>query len=63
MNLLATNLTYHIDSQPHNIIAKAKAVMDENAELKRQINYYKGINWKGTRPVVQGLFEYCDNKE
>ena len=36
-----------------------QTLADENAELKKQNNYYKAIKWRETRPVVQAVLQYC----
>jgi hypothetical protein len=39
-----------------------KVLADEIAELKRQVDYYKANKWRETRPVVQAVLEYCEEK-
>lgn len=36
------------------------ALVAENTELKRQVNYYKGVRAIETMPKVEAVFEYCE---
>lgn len=36
-----------------------KALVDEIAELRKQVEYYKGNRWRKARPVVESIFQYC----
>jgi hypothetical protein len=38
-----------------------KNLADENAELKKQVDYYRAGKWHETRPIVQGLMKYCED--
>ena len=39
-----------------------KAQADRIIELEKQIAIFKGMSWQSSRPLVQGLMEYCKSK-
>jgi pullulanase/glycogen debranching enzyme len=34
----------------------------QNAELKKQVDYYRANKWQQTRPLVEGIMQYCEGK-
>jgi hypothetical protein len=40
-----------------------KNLADENAELRKQVDYYKAGKWQRTRPVVRGILKYCEGEK
>jgi predicted nucleic acid-binding OB-fold protein len=36
-----------------------KVLVDENATLKTQLDYYRSNHWKKVQPLVQDVFQYC----
>lgn len=42
--------------------AANKNQADRINELEKQIAYFKGIKWQKSRPLVQGIMQYCEGK-